>query len=525
MRHSIRTKITLLIFVAIIFLSLILGWLSYYFTSKMTNEYAYQNVTLLCEKTATEINATYETMEKSVDYMSINALEEIANPMNLTDEIYYQNYIDKMKSILWNTSNNTDGAIAVYLRLNPDICGPTAGMFMTREKLGADMQSVSTTNLLEYDESDIEHVGWYYEPIKAGKPIWMMPYYNQNIGVYMISYVVPLFKKDVTVGVLGMDINFEYITEQIRNLKVYESGYAYITDANGMIIYHPELEYGDSFSAKDGWWNAECELNNGMRLNITAPISEINATHNDLMRNMFISALAIMIIFVVISMVITNMMITPLQKLNQIATEISEGNYDVDFDFKKPNDEIGQLAVGLENTVGTLKDYMSYINGIAYKDALTGVRNRTAYDQQLSMLEDDIKNGSSEDVAIAVFDVNNLKKINDSLGHEKGDILIKGACKIICRIFKHSAVFRIGGDEFVAIIREATDEKIDEVFDLFVKAMEETWSNDEPELQISVAYGYARYNPDTDANKIEPAFKRADEMMYIKKSEMKKGMR
>ena len=109
--------------------------------------------------------------------------------------------------------------------------------------------------------------------------------------------------------------------------------------------------------------------------------------------------------------------------------------------------------------------------------------------------------------------------------HEKGDILIKGACKIICRIFKHSAVFRIGGDEFVAIIREATDEKIDEVFDLFVKAMEETWSNDEPELQISVAYGYARYNPDTDANKIEPAFKRADEMMYIKKSEMKKRMR
>ncbi len=158
--------------------------------------------------------------------MSINALEDIANPMNLTDEIYYQNYEDKMQSILSNTSNNINSATAVYLRLNPDICGPVAGIFMTRDSDDVAMKNSSITDLSAYDRNDTEYVGWYYEPLDAKKPIWMMPYYNKNIDVYMISYVVPLFKDDTTIGVLGMDINFDYITDQVKDIKVYESGYS-----------------------------------------------------------------------------------------------------------------------------------------------------------------------------------------------------------------------------------------------------------------------------------------------------------
>lgn len=521
MKYSIRTKLIVLILTALILPALIIGGLSIYFTNKLTDEYAHENVSLMCEKNASEINDIFASLEKSVDYMSINALEEMINPMNLADEIYYKNYMDKMSSIIWNTSNHTNGAIAVYLRFNPEICGYTAGVFMTRESIDSEMKSITTTDLSAYDESDDEHVGWYYKPLKAKRPIWLTPYYNQNIGVYMISYVVPMYKDDTTVGVMGMDINFNAITEQVANIKAYKSGYAYITDREGKVVYHPTLEYGDTVQQKDGWWNSECNLNNGMVLNITAPESEIEASRDILLNNIIIVSIAFMVIFILMTLLITNRMIAPLEKLNQIAIKISEENYDVDFNFKRPHDEIGQLTTSFEHTVATLKEYMAYMNGLAYKDSLTGVRNRTAYNHQVSMLEESLSNGEKIEFAIAVFDINNLKNINDNLGHECGDELIKGACKLICHTFKQSAVFRIGGDEFVAVIKDMKDAEIKELFALFENEMKKTWSSIKPENRISIAYGFSSYDSEVDACKVEPVFNRADEIMYENKKAMK----
>ncbi len=524
MKNSIRTKLLILILIALIIPAFIIGAVSIYYTNRLTDEYAYQYVSLICEKKAADINSMFVPLENSVNYMSINALEDLSNPMNLADQIYYENYTDRMRSILWNTSHHVEGAVSVYYRLNPEICGPTSGLFMTREAIGTEMKSVTPTDILAYDESDTEHVGWYYQPINEGRPIWMLPYYNQNTDVYMISYVMPLFKMDMTVGVMGMDIDFNHITDQVKGIKVYESGYAYLTDQEGKIIYHPSLNIGDSFTIQNGWWNSKCELNNGMVLNITAPESEINASRNDLMKGIIIISLTMMVIFVIVTILITKKMAAPLQKLNQIANKISEGDYEVDFNFERPRDEIGELTVSFENTVARLKEYMAHINGLAYKDSLTGVRNRTAYDYQIEVLEDELSRDDNIDFGIAVFDVNNLKYINDNLGHEKGDALIKGACQMICRTFIHSAVFRIGGDEFAAIIRDTSDDEIEELFETFKKNMKETWLNKEQELRISVAYGYSKYNPDKDDKQVEPIFKRADEIMYENKKLMKKEL-
>lgn len=521
MKYSIRTKLLILIMAALIVLAITLGGTSIFFAGQLTDDYARKYVSLLCDNKADEINAMFSSIEQSVNYMSINACEELSNPMNLTDEIYYESYIDKMRRLLWNTGSYNNDAIAVYLRLNPDICGPTSGIFMTRRQLDSEMEGQTPTDLSAYSPEDVEHVGWYYQPINVKRPVWMTPYYNQNIDVYMISYVVPMYKNDTTIGVLGMDINFNYITERVKHIKVYDSGYAYITGLNDRVIYHPTLKYGAEVPKQKGWKVFKCSLDNGMILNITVPISEINQARNGLMRNMLINSVLLVILFILITIFITNRMIAPLQKLNQIAIEISGGNYDVDFNFKRPNDEIGQLADSFANTVSTLKEYTAYINGLAYKDSLTGVRNRTAYDSQVEMLEAALEENKDLKFAIAVFDVNNLKKVNDSLGHEKGDELIREACKIICKIFSHSAVFRIGGDEFAAIIRDANYNDIDALFDNFKKNMEASTKNNEPEKRVSVAYGWSAYEADTDNGRVESVFKRADEIMYEKKKQMK----
>lgn len=89
---------------------------------------------------------------------------------------------------------------------------------------------------------------------------------------------------------------------------------------------------------------------------------------------------------------------------------------------------------------------------LANIDPMTGVKSKHAYLVSEKAMDIAIADGSVQDFAVVVCDVNGLKKINDTLGHKAGDEYIREACKMVCFIFKHSPVYRVGGDEFVAVL-------------------------------------------------------------------------
>ena len=95
--------------------------------------------------------------------------------------------------------------------------------------------------------------------------------------------------------------------------------------------------------------------------------------------------------------------------------------------------------------------------------------------------------------AVVVMDINGLKTVNDTCGHDFGDILIIDACKLICRTFKRSPVYRIGGDEFVAILENGDLEHYAELLDEFTKGMEGS-SSARPGESLSIARGIAVYD-------------------------------
>ncbi|MBR1750941.1 MAG: GGDEF domain-containing protein [Ruminococcus sp.] len=152
----------------------------------------------------------------------------------------------------------------------------------------------------------------------------------------------------------------------------------------------------------------------------------------------------------------------------------------------------------------------------AYKDGLTGVKNKMAYLEALAELESTVESGEITEYGVVVFDVNELKTINDTLGHEVGDEYIKSACRIICRQFDHSPVFRIGGDEFVAILKGGDYAKREEL----VSAFRETIENNVENGSVVVASGLAVYDSSTDSS-YNDVFKRADESMYEQKRALK----
>ncbi len=148
-------------------------------------------------------------------------------------------------------------------------------------------------------------------------------------------------------------------------------------------------------------------------------------------------------------------------------------------------------------------------------DELTGVKNKNAYASVEKKMDGLIADEVHFDFAIALFDINDLKLVNDTYGHQAGDAFIKKGCDYICRLFKHSPVYRIGGDEFVVVAQGYDYLNIDSIMDKLRK------HNIKNRLkgEIVIAGGMSRFDDDPT---VAAVFKRADEEMYKNKAELKK---
>lgn len=157
-------------------------------------------------------------------------------------------------------------------------------------------------------------------------------------------------------------------------------------------------------------------------------------------------------------------------------------------------------------------------------DAMTHVKNRTAFVAKQEELQRSIKAGLNPEFAIVMFDINNLKHINDNLGHEAGDEYIINSCKLICRTFKKSAVYRIGGDEFVAVLQNEDFVNREKLLNKMKKKMDELQKADVPACEkISVASGIGIYDAEKD-EEVSDVVNRADVFMYENKVFMKKNI-
>ena len=155
---------------------------------------------------------------------------------------------------------------------------------------------------------------------------------------------------------------------------------------------------------------------------------------------------------------------------------------------------------------------------MARLDELTGVRNKNAFKEYISSIDEKLEGGmDQEPFAIVMCDVNDLKLINDTRGHSFGDEVIQRASRMVCGVFAHSPVFRVGGDEFAVVLK---DRDYEERENLFSRLKEESLANKRSRSGPVVACGKAEYDPEKD-KKVNDVYERADEQMYIVKKEMK----
>ena len=156
----------------------------------------------------------------------------------------------------------------------------------------------------------------------------------------------------------------------------------------------------------------------------------------------------------------------------------------------------------------------------ANTDALTGVKNMNAFELSTGRIDVEIESGEKADFAIVICDVNGLKDVNDNLGHDEGNKLLINSCRLICRTFTHSPVFRIGGDEFAAILRNDDYKNRDTLVGGLKERMTAENYNPMDIVNVSFAIGMAEYDPAIDSG-CKDVFKRADTLMYEHKKSIK----
>ncbi|MCR5687851.1 MAG: diguanylate cyclase [Lachnospiraceae bacterium] len=215
-----------------------------------------------------------------------------------------------------------------------------------------------------------------------------------------------------------------------------------------------------------------------------------------------------------------------------------EGRKQVDFEYRLIVDDRSEhtrlsarkssdgqhLIIGIENIdeeVRKEKEHLHALNTekeLARRDELTGTRNKTAFTELEQSVQTSMDQGMDHrPFAIAVCDINDLKKVNDTKGHKAGDEHIRASAKILCDIFDHSPVFRIGGDEFAIFLSGDDFESRNDLIEKLHGISEE---NRKGRRGPVIAVGMSEYDPKNDSD-VTAIFDRADHLMYEDKRRLK----
>lgn len=449
---SIRTKVTVSIILCSLISSVLISVISITYSSRTATNDAQTELAMSCENASGEINALVSRIEQSVNTISDIALENLDFARFQTDSAYVASYTESLRDDFVTFAEHTDGAICAYIRYNPDFTDPTSGIFLTRPDTQSEFTSSTPTDFSIYDKDDVAHVGWYYIPVENKAPIWMDPYLNENVNIYMVSYVVPLYVDGVSVGIIGMDIDFGQMTDYTDSVKVFDTGYSFIVDKNDIIQHHISIPTGTDLREYEGGslafvgdfmeddanqstmieytmdgesrYLTFSKLDTGMKLAMTVPTAEVKA-HAKSVAIQTIGAMSLgVIISIILGILIGSSISGPIKKITDIVKQTAALN------FKKTpegsrlverKDETGSMARAVGEMRGVLRNLVADMEQI--RDHMLGnmeeldnvMKENNAVSEDNSATTQELAAGMEETTASANMIVSNIGTIQDNV--------------------------------------------------------------------------------------------------------------
>ena len=532
--RSIRTRITMIIVIAIVLSTGIATALGMKDVSELGAESSEQSLRLLCENGQKNLDSYFDSVGQSVDMVASYAETDLeaSGDKDLKEHIQHVN-------IFFNkVARQTNGVHTYYYRLDSSFTEDQPGFWYV-DANGNGFTEHEVTDITQYDLNDTTKLVWYTIPRASGKAVWLPPYITDNLDVRVISYNVPVYYHDRFVGVIGIEINYETMADQVDNIRLYENGYAFLNDTEGDLIYHPTIDVltlpaeqipktpeeltGYAQYIEYTFEGVEkkvyrLKLKNGMILNVSVPVSEVNGPWQKMMKRTIWVSIGLLVIFVLLAWQFASHIIRPLTDLTKAAKKVDAGDYDVELKYGG-RDEVGVLTSVFRSLIDHLKAYISDLNNLNSKlqednltleaatirDSLTGVKNRFA-------LRRDYDTYYEKDLHLLMLDIDDFKSVNDNYGHSIGDYLLKKTGDALLDNFGAEYSYRYGGDEFIVIIPDVDEAEFQKTLALLTSQLEEIYLEDK-KLPVHFSAGYV-YGKSVLRDDLRLMLREADMLLY-----------
>ena len=436
MKHSLRIKLIEMALVTVIIACFVMGINCIMVSRSVTKEDSEETLVLLNKNQSDRVNTTINMIEQSVDSLSNITISSISDFSKFkSDGKYVEECTKSLEVTTNNIAENTKGALCAYIRYNPEFTEPTSGIFIS--KSDDKFEFLEPTDFSIYDPSDLAHVGWYYIPVQAGEPIWMDPYMNENINKYMISYVVPIFIDNTSVGIVGMDVDFSEIEKIVADTKVYNTGYAYLISAQGNILSHKDYKTGRSMNevlpdeykiindASNEGKVISCgdnciiymTLDNGMKLVLTVPEKEVLESTNTLTKKIIKMACFAIILAGVFAFFVSGTISKPIKKLTDIIRNTANLDFTNNIDdekLMKRQDEIGVMANEITGMRNNLENMVKNIDSSCI-ELNASINHLQSSSEGVAEIAEN-NSAYTEELAAGVLESgNSIEKVQDNL--------------------------------------------------------------------------------------------------------------
>lgn len=419
---EIRNRLTGFVIISTLAGILITGILSMFIANKIIGSSSDKRLQMQCESEGHNFNDIMNSVKSSEVFLHELMCDYAKDPEALAvsaDNV--MSFETKISGIMKRLGDNTEGCTAVYFRFAPEYTDFSKGKFFIIDKTTRKMVQQQTTDSKSYAANDLTNAQWYHEPIKAGKAIWMGPYYNKHAARYIMSYASPVYVDEILVGVVGMDVDFSYIMNYVNEAKIYSTGKEQIACDGSILEYNgdklvsvpvkgTDLDkelYGALHSQGESMGHyhedgkqmmfASSDIDGGLKLVISAPTSEIYKDSY---------TLGIVIIFQIVF--------------------------------------FAAIVLILSDKIGT------WMIKRAYSDRLTNLPNREYFQEQFIK---ELKEDNGQHRSLFMLDIDHFKRVNDTYGHAKGDEVLNAVAEEMRAQFGKDAVLaRWGGDEFIGLI-------------------------------------------------------------------------
>lgn|GEM_PF-337717 len=442
--RKLSGKIVLAIVTCCTVVALTVGGTSILKSSQLIEREAQDKLLMLVESNSRNYDITIAEVETAVQGLAAAANSAFDMEAAKSDPGYLPRYQGMVEDITKRFGELAKGGMGAYVYLDPKLTGNLYGAWFADTSNNGTFEKLDIGDVSEFTPES-EGAAWFYAPVQAGKAMWLEPYTDVDLNIEMVSYVIPMYQGNTLVGVVGIDINFDYFKKSILEGRVYDTGYLALLDKDYNFLVRPSFKQdtaatgaadavAQASAASEEKTNLATEnngslkhlteniakqeagvleyeyngikklfayshLNNGYILTVDVELEQVLSDMNGLVLLLIILIIIGIAVAIVAALIVGNIITRPITKVTQLVNKTANFDLTEDKSFDsllKSKDETGVMA----GAVFEMRKLM--------KDMVTNLMNQAA-------ATSDFANSLSDSSNLALGAISEVTKAADDL--------------------------------------------------------------------------------------------------------------